>query len=105
ELADGGDDRLGPEGLRGAAGSDPQFPGSASLVEASGLHLGTEADVRIEVVLTGEGIEIGQDVGLPGEVLRPVGVGGERVGVEVVGDVNPTSRVDVLQPGAADGAV
>ena len=39
------------------------------------------------------------------EELRPVVVGRERVGVEVVGDVDATAGIAVLQPGAADPVV
>ena len=46
-------------------------------------------------------LEVGLQLGLLGEELGPLVVGGERVAVEVVAHVDPAARVAVLEPGAA----
>src|SRR5581483_810009 len=47
-------------------------------------------------------IDVGEDLGLFGEAPGPVGLRGEREGIEASWDVAPAPRIDVVPPGAAD---
>ena len=60
-----------------------------------------EADVGVQGVVLCERAEVVEQGRLGAEVLGPVAALGERVAVEVVGDVDATPRIDVLQPGPA----
>ncbi len=100
------DHRLGAQRL-GLAGlvADADLPDGVGLVEGRLLDLGLETDVSAQAVLLGDALEVGQQHRLRREVVRPLVVGLERVGIEVARIVDAAVRIAVLEPGAADVGV
>lgn len=80
---------------------DSGQPGAGGLVELCILDRRPEGDVPGDVVPLGDIAEVRHDLGLQGELPRPVRLEGERVGVEVRGHVAAASRVRVRPPRAA----
>ena len=73
---------------------------SVSLQVADG-HLGTEAQVRLQLVCVHQRLEVAEDLWLLGELAGPVGLRGEREAVQVRGHVTGRSWIGVVAPGAA----
>ena len=84
---------------------EPEPPHSARLVVDGADQLGPEAKVRGEPVLLDDRVEVAAQLVALGEERGPVGVGNERVRVEVVGHVDPEVGEAVLVPGAPDRVV
>jgi hypothetical protein len=98
QLADGGHEdgglvRLATVGL--------DAPDTALLVERGPGDLGPVPDVRLEPVLRDDAPQVGQDVRLVGEPLRPARVRLERVRIERRRDVARGTGVGVVPPDAA----
>ena len=87
------------------ASSEADVPGAARLVERGRAHFRAEPHVRQDVVLLRAARDVVEELVLARVVVRPVGVGPERVRVEVVGHVDPQVGVGVLEPRAADVGV
>ena len=68
-------------------------------------HLGLPADVRRDVVFLHDALEIGVQLGLFGEEVRPVIGRLEAVAIEVISHVDARTGVGVLVPRAADARV
>src|ERR1700722_4713017 len=106
QLADGGDDRPGGQRRLGPVlGPDPNRPGSLCFVPLRTEHLGLPSDVRPDAVLVHHRLEVGLQLRLLREELRPGIARLEAVAVEVIADVHPRPGVRVLPPGAADTRV
>ena len=101
--ADDGVDGLGR--LVPVGGPHGQRPLPGGLVETGLGHLAPEADALPQAQVLGRPLEVGQQVGLGREAGDPVVGLREGEAVELVGDVNPAARVDVLEPRAAHVAV
>ena len=67
--------------------------------------LGLPPHVPADVVLVHDGLEVGLQLGLFGEEVRPLIGRLEAVAVEVIADVDPRAGVGVLVPRAADACV
>jgi hypothetical protein len=78
-----------------------QAPAIGLGVEAGVGDRGAEPEVRRQAVLAGAVAQVGEDLGLLGEPARPVGLGLERVGVQVGGRVAGGAGVGVVAPDAA----
>jgi hypothetical protein len=107
ELADGRDHGPGHQGRprsRRGPGSRTDHV-AVRLVPGGPEHLGLPPDVGPDPVLVHHRLEVGLELGLLGEELRPGIARLEAVAVEVVADVDPCPRVGVLPPGAADAGV
>ncbi len=102
ELAHGGDHRIGLDLAQTILRLQRDLPDGAVLIPDHFLHLGLEADLLAQIVAVGDATEIVQQNRLGGEVLRPVVVGLEAVGVDVVGAIHPAAGIGVLQPGPAN---
>ena len=80
-------------------------PVALGFAERGVEHLGAEADVLAEVERIGGITEVVEQHLLLREALRPIRPLEERVAVQVVGHVDATTRVAILEPGAADVVV
>ncbi len=106
ELSDGADDRARREfGDRAVAIARQDRPRRCGVIPRSLGHLGFPADVRRDVVLVHHALEIGLQLRLFGEEVRPVIGRLEAVAVEMITDVDPCAGVGVLVPGAPDPCV
>ena len=81
EGADGGDQGAGAKrvGLAGRVVLDGDVPGRCGFLPLCRLDGGAEADVWLDLVLVGDGAEVGLDLGLHRVFARPVGVQSEAV--------------------------
>ncbi len=86
ELADGGDDRVGPQRLGACGRAHRDVPHRA--VPLGGDHLGVPPDVGFQVVAVHHIAEVLAQLGLLGEEVVPVVAGFEAVTVEVIGHVD-----------------
>ena len=74
----------------------------APVLELAARDLVAEADELVDLVLARHALEVGLDLPTRGEAVAPLGIGLERVAVEVGRDVAADPRIGVLPPGAAD---
>src|SRR5206468_990309 len=80
-------------------------PAMRNLVEARRAHLGLIMNVGRDPKLIGAATEVRVELLLSRKVLRPLGIRSERVAVQVVGDVDATAGIGVLEPGATECVV
>jgi len=66
------------------------------------LEVGAEVQVRAYAVLIGDPFQVGADLGLPGEDVRPLAVQSEAERVQMTGDIARAAGVRVVPPGAPD---
>jgi hypothetical protein len=106
ELADGRDDRTRYQGVRGSVGSsNPNCPRCGALVPCGAEHFGIEPDMGFDTVSCHHSIEIGVELRLLREELRPLVAWLEAIAVEVIADVDSSARVRVFEPRAADARI
>ena len=106
ELSDSADHRARREFRRLAvAVARANRPRRIGVVPRRLGHLGLPADVRRNVVFLHDALEIGVQLGLFGEEVRPVIGRLEAVAIEVISHVDPRTGVGVLVPRAADARV
>lgn len=103
ELPDGADHGACRHRVRRAVGvADSDLPRLGRLIPSRAGDLGLEPDVRADAVLVQDAFEIGLQLRLFGEELRPVVAGFKAVAVEVVSDIDAGTGIAVVPPGAAD---
>ena len=79
-----------------------EVPDPAVGVPPGLLECGVEGDLLLDPELAGRPLQVALDLGLGGEGLGPIRVGGEREGVQVRGHVAPAAGVGVVMPRPAD---
>lgn len=81
-------------------------PAQLHFVEHGGIHAGVQGDVAAQIQPVGDPIDVGQNLGLGGVLLRPIPLPlqrvGERVAVVHALDVASGPGIAVEVPGAAD---
>ena len=106
ELADRGDQHVCLERCGRAIGfAHRDVPARPRRVPARGGDLRVAGDVAADVVLVGAALQIAPQLVALGKMLRPVMVGREGVGEEMVRRVDAAAGIGVLVPGAADGRI
>ena len=83
----------------------PNGPGGCGIVPGRLGHLGFPQHMAADVIAVHHGLEVGLQLGLFGEEVRPLIGRLEAVAVEVISDVDPRPRIGVLPPRPADTGV
>ena len=80
-----------------------QAPQHGRVVPDPRLEVGVEVEVGADPEVGGDPLQVGADLGLPAEDVRPVRVRREGEGVQVARHVAGAAGVGVVAPGAPDG--